>query len=61
VLDHQQQGLDGGLPVLELVLGLRQHLDIPGGVPEGDKLSAARQRNRIAEFSLPAWISHRYA
>jgi hypothetical protein len=35
VLDDQQQGLDGGLPVIELVFCLRQLLDISGGVFDG--------------------------
>jgi hypothetical protein len=41
----------GGLPLRELLLGLRKLLDIFGGVLESDELAAAGQIDRIIEFA----------
>ena len=50
----QDQGLNGCLPFLDLLFGLRQLLDKSCGILESDKLTAARQRDRIFEFAFPA-------
>jgi hypothetical protein len=41
-------------PFLDLLFGLRQLLDISGGILEGDELAAAGQRDWIVERSFPA-------
>jgi hypothetical protein len=43
------QALDGGLPFVELLFGLRQLLDIFGRVLKGDKLATAGEGNRFVE------------
>jgi hypothetical protein len=53
VFDDQEHRFDRGLPLRELLFGLRKHLDISGGVLEGDELPAARQRDRIIELAFP--------
>jgi hypothetical protein len=45
---------DGGLPLLKILLGLRQLHDVGGGILERDELAAAGQRYRIVERSFPA-------
>jgi hypothetical protein len=50
LVDDQKQGLDRILPFLDLLFGLRQLLDISGGILEGDELALARQRDRIFEL-----------
>jgi hypothetical protein len=50
----QDQDFNGCLPFLDLLFGLRQLLDISGGILEGDELAAGGQRDRIVEFTLPA-------
>jgi hypothetical protein len=50
----QDQRFDCGLPFLDLLLGLRQLLNIFAGVLESDKLAAAGQRYRIFERPVPA-------
>jgi hypothetical protein len=52
--DDQEKGLDGILPFLDLLFGLRKLLNISGRVLEGDELPAARQRDRIIERAFPA-------
>jgi hypothetical protein len=52
-LRDQDQGLNGRLPFLDLLFGLRQLLDISGGILESDKLATAGQRDWILEFALP--------
>jgi hypothetical protein len=54
VFDHQEQRLDRGLPLIEILLSLRKLLNIFGGVPESDEPAAAGQRDRIVERSFPA-------
>jgi hypothetical protein len=54
LVDDQKRGLDRSLPFLELLFGLRQLLDISGGILEGDELAALGQRYRIVERSFPA-------
>jgi hypothetical protein len=49
----QDQGFNGGLPLLDLLFGLRQLLDISGGILESDKLAAARQGDGIVELAFP--------
>jgi hypothetical protein len=49
----QDQDFNGSLPLLDLLFGLRQFLDIPGGILEGDELAAAGQRYRFFELALP--------
>jgi hypothetical protein len=46
---------DRGLPFLEVLLGLREFLDVFGGVLERDEL-ATGQGNRFVEFARP--VSH---
>jgi hypothetical protein len=59
-LRDQDQGLNGGLPFLDLLFRLRQFLDISGSVLQRDKLATARQRYRFIEGTFPApWV--RYA
>ena len=48
-LDDQEQGFDCGLPLLEILLGLGELLDIVRGVLEGDELAATGQGNGIVE------------
>jgi hypothetical protein len=50
----EDQDFNGSLPLLDLLFGLRQLLDIAGSVLESDKLATARQRYRIIERPLPA-------
>jgi hypothetical protein len=52
--DDQKQGLDRILPFLDLLFGLRQLLDISGGILEGDELATLGQRDRIVERPVPA-------
>jgi hypothetical protein len=52
-LDNQQQGFYRGLPLLEILLGLRELLDVFGGVLEGDELATAGQGNEIVEGAGP--------
>jgi hypothetical protein len=53
-IDDQEHRFDRTLPFLELLLGLRELLDIFCGVLKGDKLATARQRDRIIERPFPA-------
>jgi hypothetical protein len=48
----QDQRFDRRLPLLELLFGLRQLLDISGRVLKRDKLAAAGERDRIFELAL---------
>ena len=48
--DDQEQRFYRGLPLIEILLGIGELLDIFGSVFEGDDLAAAGQRYR---FSLP--------
>ncbi|HEY4848223.1 MAG TPA: hypothetical protein VIH87_10675 [Methylocella sp.] len=41
----QDQGFNGSLPLLDLLFGLRELLDISGSILEGDKLTTAGQRD----------------
>jgi hypothetical protein len=54
VFDDQEHRFDCGLPLRELLFGLRELLDIFGGILESDELAAAGQRDRIIERSFPA-------
>jgi hypothetical protein len=54
LVDDQKQGLDRSLPFLDLLFGLRQLLDISGGILEGDELATLGQRDRIVERPVPA-------
>jgi hypothetical protein len=45
-------------PFLDLLFGLRQLLDISGGIFESDKLATARQQDRIVEGPLPTLVRH---
>jgi hypothetical protein len=54
----QDQRFDRRLPLLELLFGLRQLLDISGRVLKRDKLAAAGERDRIFELALPAPIAN---
>jgi hypothetical protein len=54
--DDQKQGLDRILPFLDLLFGLRQLLDISGGILEGDELAALGQRHWIVETPLPSFV-----
>jgi hypothetical protein len=49
--DHDQ-GFHCRLPLRSLVLGLRKLRDVIAGILERDKLTAARQRNRIIKRSI---------
>jgi hypothetical protein len=42
--------------LLDLLFGLRQLLDISGGILEGDELASLAQRNRFVETSLPSFV-----
>jgi hypothetical protein len=53
-IDDQEQGFDGGLPVLEQLLGLRKLRDVSAGILKGDELATAGKWNRIGERSFPA-------
>jgi hypothetical protein len=57
----QDQDFNGSLPFLDLLFGLRQLLDISGGVLEGDELATARQGERIVKLSFPAALSRHAA
>ena len=46
-LRNQDQGLNGGLPFLDLLFRLRQFLDVSGSVLQSDKLATARQRDGV--------------
>jgi hypothetical protein len=48
------QASDGGLPLVELLFGLRKSGDVVSGIFEGDELSTIGQRDRIVERSLPS-------
>ena len=52
----RKQGFDRGLSLLEQLLGLGELLDVFGGVPQGNELTAFRRRNRFVKFARP--ISH---
>ena len=54
----QNQRFHGRLPLCILMLGFRQLSDVIAGVLERDEVSAARQRYRIVERSLPTTVSH---
>jgi hypothetical protein len=51
---YQDQDFNGSLPLLGLVLGLRELCDVGCRVLQRDELATARQRYRIIEFALPA-------
>jgi len=53
-LDDQEQGFDGSLPLVKILLRLGKLLDIFGGILERDELADAGQRYRIVEGPLPA-------
>jgi hypothetical protein len=53
-LRDQDQGLNGGLPFLDLLFCLRQFLDISGGILQRDELATTGQRYRIVERPFPA-------
>jgi hypothetical protein len=48
------QALGGGLPLVELLLGLRKPGDVVAGSFKDDELSTIAQRDRIIERLLPA-------
>jgi hypothetical protein len=50
----EDQGFNGSLPLLDLLFGLRQVLDISGGILEGDELAALGRRDWIVERPVPA-------
>jgi hypothetical protein len=47
-----------GLPLLELLFGPRQLLDISGRVFERDELATAWQRDRIVELARPTPLAN---
>jgi hypothetical protein len=52
------QVFDRGLPLLELLFGPRQLLDISGRVFERDELATAWQRDRIVEPARPTPLAN---
>src|SRR5258708_39635272 len=56
-LSDQDQRLDRGPPLLELLFVLRQLLNILGGVLERGKVAAAGQRNWIVETAAPSFFA----
>jgi hypothetical protein len=52
-LDDQEQSFYRGLPLLEILLGLRKLLELVRGVLDGNELVTAGQRNRLVECSGP--------
>jgi hypothetical protein len=50
---HEHQRFDRSLPLLGLVLGLRELCDVGCSFFESDKLATARQRDWIIEFPRP--------
>jgi hypothetical protein len=54
----QDQDFNGSLPLLELLFGLRELLDISGGILEGYELAAAGQRDRIVEPAFPTPVTN---
>jgi hypothetical protein len=53
------QAGNSGLPLRELLLGLREFGDVVGGILEGEKLTAVRQRYRIFERDGPGHVHKR--
>lgn len=49
--------LDGGLPLIYLLFGLRQFGDVGAGMVQRDELAIIGEHNRFVERSLPATIS----
>ena len=49
----QQQTFDCGLPLIELLVGLRKLGDVSASVFEGDECAAIGQHNRIEELLIP--------
>jgi hypothetical protein len=47
-----------GLLFLDLLFGLRQLLDMSGGVSQRDKLAAGRKLNRFVEAPAPSFADH---
>jgi hypothetical protein len=58
MFDNKEQRFDRGLPLRELLFGLREFLDISGGVLEGDELPAAWQRDWIVERTFPTSVAN---
>src|SRR6267378_7318165 len=52
-LGRHDQGLDRGLPLLEILLGLGKLLYVFGGILERDELTTAGQGNGIVEGARP--------
>jgi hypothetical protein len=52
----EDQDFNGSLPLLDLLFGLGQLLDISGGILEGDELATLGQRDRIVEAPLPSFV-----
>ena len=46
-LDDQEQGFYRGLPLLEILLGLRQACDVVASIAQSRELAPTRQRDRI--------------
>jgi hypothetical protein len=57
------QATDRGLPLVELLIGLRKLVDVNAGIQQGDELATARQRYRIVKrsFSSPLFYAERCA
>jgi hypothetical protein len=54
MFDDHEQRFDRGLPLRELLFGLRKLLDVFRRILKGNKLAAAGQRDRIVEGTFPA-------
>ena len=52
-LDDEEQGFDRGLPLLEMLLGLRQFHDVVGGIAQSHELAPTRQLDWIIERTGP--------
>jgi hypothetical protein len=55
---HQDQRFHRRLPFRGPVLSLRKLRDVIAGIPQGEELAAAGQRDRLVERSFPGAISH---
>jgi hypothetical protein len=52
-LDDQEQGFYRGLPLLEILLGLRQACDVVASIAQSRELAPTRQRDRIIDKDGP--------
>jgi len=52
-LDDQEQGLDRGLPLIEILFGLRQAGDVVAGIAQSHDLALTRQQDKIIERGSP--------